>query len=428
MLVPVLTVKLQSDHSLVTLRARCRQVGELFGLESLQRTRLTTAVSEIGRNALQYAGGAIVTFVVGDSRGRPGIQVVGVEVVDKGPGIPPATWADGIGALGRRSGGLQGSQRLVDTFFVDTAPSKGTAVRLEMHLPRNAVPLGLKDINERIDELTRRKPQSAREEIEQQNREMLQTLEELRSRQVDLEQADIRKNEFVAMLAHELRNPLAAISTTVAILAKKSIVSQEEIKKYGASIGRQTAQLTRLVADLMDIARLSHGKVQLQREVADVAAVVYEAVEMTRSFIDAKNHRLTLSAPSATAWIDVDVARMKQVISNLLHNAARYTPDGGSIGVEIEQRDDAVSIAVRDDGIGIDAALLPRVFDLFTQGTNSQTRADAGLGIGLTIVQQLVKDHGGTVTASSAGTGQGSCFIVRLPIANRAAGSLSIPQ
>ena len=294
MLVPVLTVKLQSDHSLVMLRDRCRQVAELFGLEGLQRTRLTTAVSEIGRNALQYAGGATVTFQVGDAPTRPGVQAVCVQVADKGPGVPASVWFGGEIAADRADGGLRGSQRLVDGFMLTSAPAgQGTSVTLEMHLSRDATPLTLNAINQRVDELVRRRPQSAREELEQQNREMLQTLEELRARQVELEQADLRKNEFVAMLAHELRNPLSAISMTVALLGMKKTVSQDEIKKYGAAIGRQTAQLTRLVNDLMDISRLSRGKVELEREVVDVATVVAQAVEMTRAFIDAKQHRLT---------------------------------------------------------------------------------------------------------------------------------------
>lgn len=416
MLVPVLTVKLQSDHSLVTLRDRCRQVAELFGLEGLQRTRLITAVSEIGRNALQHAGGAVVTFSVGDAQARRGVQAVRVQVVDKGVGVPASVWARGTIAPGRAAGGLRGSERLVDAFTLETAPGRGTSVNLEMHLPRDATPLALKAINERVDELVRRKPQTPREELEQQNREMLQTLEELQTRKVELEQADQRKNEFVAMLAHELRNPLAAISMTVAVLGFKNVITQEEIKKYGASIGRQTAQLTRLVNDLMDVSRLSRGKVELHREVVDVGTVVFEAIEMTQAFIDAKHHRLTVSPLARPIWIDVDVVRMKQVISNLLHNAVRYTPEGGALDLRIDHDEHLVSITVSDNGIGIDAAMLPRIFDMFTQASSSFAREDTGLGIGLTIVKQLMDDHGGTVTASSAGAGQGSQFVVKIPV------------
>jgi signal transduction histidine kinase/ActR/RegA family two-component response regulator len=414
MLVPVLTVKLHSDHTLVMLRDRCRQVAELFGLERLQRTRLTTAVSEIGRNALQHGGGAVVTFLVGEARTRPGLQAVCVQVVDKGPGVPTSVWVNGTIAPERATGGLRGSQRLVDAFTLTATPGQGTVVAMEMHFPRDAAPLSLEAINARVDELVRRKPQSPREELEQQNREMLQTLEELRARQLELEQAAVRKNEFVAMLAHELRNPLSAISMAVTVLDRKQTVTQQEIKKYGASIGRQTAQLTRLIDDLMDISRLSLGKVQLEREVIDVGSVVAQAIEMTRAFIDAKHHRLTVSIPVEKIWIHADVVRMKQVISNLLHNAARYTPTGGTLEVSIAGVQGFVSVTVRDNGIGMDAATLPLIFDLFTQASNGIAREDAGLGIGLTIVKQLVQDHGGTVSASSGGVGHGSTFVVTL--------------
>jgi signal transduction histidine kinase len=416
MLVPVLTVKLQSDHSLVMLRDRCRQVAELFGLEGLQRTRLTTAVSEIGRNALQHAGGATVTFQVGDAQTKPGQQAVCVQVADTGPGVPASVWSQGEIAPERADGGMRGSQRLVDAFMLTTAQGQGTSVTLEMHLPRDAVPLGLNAIHQRVDELVRRRPQSPREELEQQNRDMLQTLDELRARQIELEQADLRKNEFLAMLAHELRNPLSAISMTVALLALKQTIAQDEIKQCGALIGRQTEHLTRLVNDLMDVSRLSRGKVELERQVVDVNSVVQQAVEMTRAFTDGKQHRLDVSPSDEPLWINVDVVRMKQVISNLLHNAARYTPRGGEIELAVERDGDVVSISVSDNGIGIDAAMLPSVFDMFTQASTSFAREDAGLGIGLTIVRQLVKDHDGTVTASSSGVGKGCRFVIRLPI------------
>ena len=412
MLAPVLTVSLQSDHSLVVLRDRCRQVGELFGLETLQRTRLTTAVSEIGRNALQHAGGAVVQFLVGDAS-RPSAQALLVRVVDKGAGIAPSVWRDGTLVPGQLTSGLQGSQRLVDAFWIDTS-AKGTSVSLEMHLRRDAAHLSVKAIQDRVDELIRRKPKSPREELEHQNREMLHTLEELRQRQADLEQADARKNEFVAMLAHELRNPLSAITMTLALLRLKKVVSPQELQKYGDSIGRQASQLTKLVNDLMDVSRVSRGKVQLEREIVEVDVLVAQAIEMTRAFLDAKSQKLTYSSTAGRIHVDVDLVRMKQVLSNLIHNSARYSPEGALVEVNVASDGEAVSIAVRDNGIGIESDMLPKVFDLFAQASSGLARQGTGLGIGLTIVQRLVHDHGGTVTASSRGLGRGSEFVVRL--------------
>ena len=410
-----LTVKIQTDQSLVGLRHRCRQISELFGLEALQRTRLTTAVSQIGRNALQYAGTATVNFLVGASVTHPNAQSVLIRVTDKGPGIPASVWSGGqIGAL-HQAGGLHGSQRLVDTFSIETAPGAGSTVSMEMLLPRHAPWLQAADISQRIDELFRRRPQNPHEELEQQNRDLLHALEELRQHKHDLELADQRKNEFVAMLAHELRNPLAAISMSVEVMRRKKNLQVADVEKYRDTIGRQVTQLTKLVNDLMDVSRVSRGKVELDRAVVGVGALVFEAVEMTQAFADAKKHRLQLSGLDCVAWVDVDLVRMKQVISNLVHNAARYTPAGGLIEVGISIADAVVHISVKDNGVGIDAAMLPKIFDLFTQASNSLAREDSGLGIGLTIVQRMAEDHGGSVRAYSAGLGCGSEFILTLP-------------
>ncbi len=415
MLIPVLTFKIQSDHSLVTLRDRCRHVGELFGLELLQRTRLTTAVSEVGRNALQYAGAASVNFLFGNSTSRPGLQSLLVQVVDKGPGLPPSVWSGGVLLPNAEPGGLQGSQKLVDTFGITSMPDEGTSVTLEVLVPRDISPLTLAAVGLRTDELLRRKPQNPREELEHQNREMLHALDQLRRRQADLEHADQRKNEFVAMLAHELRNPLAVISMTVELMRRKNVLVQADVEKYRDTIGRQASQLTRLVDDLMDVSRVSRGKVDLKPEVVEAGALVAQSIEMTQAFVDAKNHRLSVSLPDVPVWIDVDLVRMKQVLSNLIHNAARYTPDGGLIKVSLQAERGEVQIRVKDNGIGIDAEMLPRIFDLFTQVESNLQRQDVGLGIGLTIVQRLVRDHGGTVTAHSDGLTLGSEFVVTLP-------------
>lgn len=427
MQVVVLTVKIQGDPSLVALRHRSRQVSELFGLEALQRTRLTTAVSEIGRNALKYAGTATVSFLVGDASAQPGAQSLLIRVADKGPGVPPSIWANGEINPGHRAGGLHGSYRLVDAFWIEAEPGKGTTVSMEMLLPRSAPRLDASGISLRIDELFRRQPQSPQEELEQQNRDMLYTLDELRQRKNDLELADQRKNEFVAMLAHELRNPLAAISMSVEVMRRKKNLSMADVEKYRDTIGRQATQLTKLVNDLMDVSRVSRGKVELERAVVGVGSLVFEAIEMTRAFVDAKKHRLIVPAVDDVAWIDVDLVRMKQVISNLVHNAARYTPEGGLIEVGITAAGTVVHISVKDNGIGIDAQMLPKIFELFTQAPNSLAREDVGLGIGLTIVQRMAADHGGTVSAHSPGLGLGSEFILTLPTVPPPAAVLAQP-
>jgi PAS domain S-box-containing protein len=230
----------------------------------------------------------------------------------------------------------------------------------------------------------------------------------------DLQNASRRKDEFLAMLAHELRNPLAPILNAVAIL--NHLGPADEKLTYGREvIERQAHHLARLVDDLLDVSRISLGKVKLQKERTELAAVVARAVETSRPVIDARGHRLRLSLPSKEMQLDADPTRLAQVISNLLTNAAKYTDEGGSIWLTTERVGGEIVIRIRDTGMGIAEDLLPRVFDLFTQGDRSLARSEGGLGIGLTLVRRLVELHGGTVEATSDGAGRGSEFIVRLP-------------
>ena len=232
----------------------------------------------------------------------------------------------------------------------------------------------------------------------------------------DLQEANRRKDEFLAMLAHELRNPLAPIRNAVAILHHLG-PGDEKLTYAREIIGRQVQHLARLVDDLLDVSRITLGKAQLHTERVELAAVVTRAVETSQPVIDARRHRLTLSLPPKGVQVQADPTRMAQVISNLLTNAAKYTDEGGEIFLTTEQESGQVVVRVRDTGMGIPADLLPRIFDLFTQGDRSLARSEGGLGIGLTLVRRLVEMHGGTVEASSAGLGQGSEFVVRLPAA-----------
>jgi len=229
----------------------------------------------------------------------------------------------------------------------------------------------------------------------------------------ELEQAGRRKDEFLAMLGHELRNPLAPIGMAVEIMRKRppadaSIVWARDI------IARQLRQLTRLVDDLLDVSRINRGKVTLLLTPLDLRGVVAHAVETSRPLIESAGHELTTHVPSHPVWVRGDGVRLGQVLTNLLNNAAKYTPAGGRIRLTVEQRGSQVILTVADNGFGLPAEMLERVFDLFWQ---FESRGDArgGLGIGLTLVKRLVELQGGDVEARSAGRGQGSEFIVRLP-------------
>ncbi|MFK3741199.1 PAS domain-containing hybrid sensor histidine kinase/response regulator [Massilia sp. TN1-12] len=244
-------------------------------------------------------------------------------------------------------------------------------------------------------------------------------IERVRSTEA-LRAADRHKSEFLATLAHELRNPLAPLRNGLDILrlADGNPALRVSVRD---TMDRQLRHMTHLVSDLLDIARVASGKIVLQKEIVDVRAVVESAVESTAPLVEGARHRLSVTLPDVPVAIEADAVRMSQVIGNLLTNAAKYTAPGGRITLDVAldrvPEGDAVVIAVADDGIGIPAEALGAVFEMFTQVAKNIDRANGGLGIGLSLVKKLVELHGGTVRAASPGPGQGSTFTIRLPLA-----------
>jgi signal transduction histidine kinase len=416
----ILTTRV-SGMNLVTLRDRTRQVGELFGLDKLQRTRFITAVSEIARNTVQYAGEGNVTFLFHtETLGSSG-QCLTAQVADKGPGIKdlPGVLAGRLNDRGYEPLGIAGSRRLVDDFDIACPPEGGTLVTLSMSLPRTMARLSAADVASRVDQLARRKPQSPMEELEQQNRDMLFTLEELRMKQQELQVADLRKNQFLSTLAHELRGPLGTLHMTLEVLKRKTDIEPAELAKRCEVMGRQTNQLANLVNDLMDVTRVTLGKVELEKKSVEVNELVSQAIEMSEGAIRAKEHEVAVALHEGPLWIHGDTTRLKQVLCNLLQNAARYTPPRGTIDVSVRREAAYAVVKVADSGIGIAPDILPHVFDLFVQGAPGGTSGNqGGLGVGLTLVRKLTEDHAGTVSATSAGTGKGSQFTLTLPLAS----------
>ncbi|HEY6563008.1 MAG TPA: ATP-binding protein, partial [Pirellulaceae bacterium] len=239
--------------------------------------------------------------------------------------------------------------------------------------------------------------------------------------------ADRRKDEFLATLAHELRNPLAPLTNAVELLQSQSLAHQETLDCWNI-VTRQLAQLRRLVDDLLDVSRITRNRIELRRNLVDVSTIVGSALDSCRPLLEESRHELRVDLPTDPIWIDVDEMRMIQVIANLLNNAIRYTDAGGSVSLSCRTVGDFAEIRVRDTGIGISDDLLPRIFDMFTQADTSLTRVHGGLGIGLSLVKSLVELHGGTVEASSRGLHQGSEFVVRLPIGNVARWNTSAPE
>ena len=414
----LLSVKI-GNQSLTTLRERSRQVGELFGLETLQRTRLVTAVSEIARNTVQYAGEGNLSFMFDTQSPYCGGQALVAEISDKGPGIAnPRLAARGLEQDHSKSGltGIVGARRLVDHLLLRSPDEGGTVVTMEIALPRAHKLLSAGEIRSRIEQLLTSKPRTTMEELEQQNRDMLQALEEMRRKHLVLQQADLRKNEFLAILAHELRNPLATLNMTLAILRRKTSITTEEVQQRGEVMTRQIGHLVRLVDDLTDITRIDKGKVELQEAPVEINSLVKDALEMTAAAIEQRRHAVVFQPTANDLWVHGDASRLLQVIANVIQNATKYTPEEGHINVQVRTLGTKALIEVQDDGAGIDAEMLPQVFGMFVQARSRSTDENAGLGVGLTLADRLVRDHGGEISVKSDGLGLGSLFTITLPM------------
>jgi signal transduction histidine kinase/CheY-like chemotaxis protein len=265
---------------------------------------------------------------------------------------------------------------------------------------------GIRYGNEEISELARSLDEMARSlEIKEVERDLAEE---------QLVAADKRKDEFLAMLAHELRNPLAPICAGAQLL-RETQAGNPVVASTAAIISRQADHMTRLVDDLLDVSRVTRGLVKLDREALDFRTIVHDAAEQIRPLIARKRQQLTLDLPQLACMVGGDRKRMVQVAGNLINNAAKYTPNGGHIKVTLAARHGQATLTVADDGIGMAPGLVPTVFDLFTQGERTSDRSQGGLGLGLALVKTLVRLHGGSVRADSAGLGLGSTFTVEIP-------------
>ena len=230
-----------------------------------------------------------------------------------------------------------------------------------------------------------------------------------------LEEASRQKDNFLAMLAHELRNPLAPVRNGLQLLRMVDPAS-EPAEQARAIMERQVDHLVRLVDDLMDVSRITRGKIEMRKEPVDLGSIVLSAVETSRPAIEAARHRFTLSLPAEPIVVDADFVRVAQVVANLLNNAAKYTDNGGEISLAAQREGGDAVIRVRDNGIGIPPEMMPRLFEMFAQSQDSLSRSRGGLGIGLALARTLVELHGGRIDAHSAGRARGTEFVVRLPV------------
>jgi CheY-like chemotaxis protein/nitrogen-specific signal transduction histidine kinase len=257
--------------------------------------------------------------------------------------------------------------------------------------------------------------QQANTELEKANRTLQSEVAERSRAEQALKAADRHKDEFLAMLAHELRNPLAPILNAVQLIRRKPL-ADPQLAWSREVIERQLGHLTRLVDDLLDVSRITRGKINLARETVNVSDLVARAVETVQPMIAERGHQLSLDVADEPIRVFGDPLRLTQALGNVLSNAAKYTENQGRISLVARQVDGAVEIRVRDTGIGIPSHLLPRIFDMFTQLNHHTGRPQSGLGIGLALVRKLLEMHGGTVTAFSEGDGLGSEFLITLPV------------
>jgi len=253
-----------------------------------------------------------------------------------------------------------------------------------------------------------------------------QDVTEQRHATTELREADRRKNEFLAILAHELRNPLAPIRQSV-VVAQSPRASEVQRQRAFEIIERQVAHMARLLEDLLEASRISHGRLDLRREPTKLGTALLTAIETARPVIEARSHALTVDVPEESIWVDADPIRLAQIFTNLLTNAAKYTDPHGRIRLSVRMEGELATISVRDNGVGIGPELLPRVFDMFSQADPALERAQGGLGIGLALARGLVALHGGNIEARSEGLHRGSEFIVRLPILDMRSDRAEVP-
>jgi signal transduction histidine kinase len=236
-----------------------------------------------------------------------------------------------------------------------------------------------------------------------------------RSRIEELITADRRKDEFLAVLCHELRSPLASIQNAIVILRGRAGEDRALQFRMHTLIERQVCQMTRLATGLLDVARITCGRLRLKRERVDLCAVVRDAIETLEPDFNQRDHRVAATCPDAPVWLHADASRLQQIFVNLLANASKYTDAGGDLALSVHTSAGHAVVCIRDSGIGIARDVLPHIFDLFVQADETDARSRSGLGVGLALVRMLAELHGGSVIAASAGLGQGSEFTVRLP-------------
>jgi signal transduction histidine kinase/ActR/RegA family two-component response regulator len=437
----IVNLGISSEQDMVAVRQRSREISGGLGFGAQDQVRIATAVSELARTAFAYASGGNVAFSLDHLGSDASLQI---SIKTPGGDTRSASNSRGNGAVAALQQALVSARRLMDECTMEEDSDRTRILMLRKALPdASAVTAAM--LSKVAARIAANPVSSSFNEVTLQNKELLDTLAELRTKQDDLlalteelektnrgvvalyaeieekaerlREADVHKDEFLATLAHELRNPLAPIRNAVEVMRRVDPANIASHARAQQIISRQVDHLARLVDDLLDVARISKGKITLRQVVADVQGFIHTAVETIQPFIDQRRHQLSVVIPDEVLQVSGDPVRLAQIVGNLLNNAAKYTLSGGTILLKAEQRADRrLRITVKDNGIGLSPERIRTVFGMFAQGEAAPDRAQDGLGIGLSLVRQLVTLHGGEVWVESEGPGHGSSFILELPL------------
>ncbi|HET9314259.1 MAG TPA: ATP-binding protein [Vicinamibacteria bacterium] len=437
---PLLTIALRSERDVVLARQRARQVARLLGFPPQDQTRLAIAVSEIARNAIQHATQGVLEFRL-ETDSTP--QQLTARVTDQGPGF--VSDANGLPLLPHAGTGLASARRLVDRIDVDTGVGRGTTVWLRKRLPRARPPLLASELPGLAEALARQHVDDFAQEIHQQNRELVQALDELRGRHEDLERlnreledtnrgvvalyaeldekaehlkrSDAMKSRFLSNMSHEFRTPLNAILAIGRLLQEHADGDLEpEQDKQVAFIMKAAGELTELVDDLLDLAKVEAGKIVVRRARLELAHVFGALRGMMRPLLVSDRVGLVIEEPVGLPPLESDEAKVGQVLRNLLSNALKFT-ESGEVRMRAVLSEDgrSVAISVSDTGIGIDAADQARIFEEFGQVEHAVQRRVKGTGLGLALSRRLAELLGGSLAVAST-PGEGSVFTLTLPV------------
>lgn len=415
----ILEIRLNNELDVLAARQRTRQVAAVCGFTLHEQTRLSTVVSELARRAANEDRPGHVSL---DLSGNEDSQSFVITVLDRVSSLTSNHFTELRAAHESitRTGGQPSVRHFVDSVDVDVT-ADGAILVLSKGCPRATPyldPLAIEHAVSRLDPLPShialseasrhaREVKIKSDSISSENRELHQQADLLLS-------ADQRKDEFLAILAHELRGPLSAVAMAAEILAKGKS-SPAQAANFGQLISRQAGHMSRIVEDLLDVSRIVRNEVSIDRELVDLREVISSAAEQLASAVQRRSHRLVLRLSDKSVLVLGDRIRLIQVVGNLMGNSVRYTPEGGNIEVALTVQASQACISVSDDGIGMTAELLPSLFDMFKQAQRSTDGRNSGLGLGLALVKTLVEAHQGTVAGYSDGPGCGSRFEVCLP-------------